>query len=156
MRLPLALAAASPERTLSRISSRSNSALLAKMPKTSRAGTVFGDGGVAARERTWLGGCDRDSAPSDSASEESFSRGENPGATRRRLRRPGSSGFSGLRTQSGIHRESGRQCGIEAQGRVGDETGPSGVGDLGPNRACLWRMPVRYPQDLAVETTGHL
>ena len=36
MRLPFAFAAASPERTLSRISSRSNSAMLAKMPKTSR------------------------------------------------------------------------------------------------------------------------
>jgi len=36
MRLPLALALAMPERTRSRISSRSNSAMLAKMPKTKR------------------------------------------------------------------------------------------------------------------------
>src|ERR1022692_989498 len=36
MRFPFALAAAIPLRTLSRISSRSNSAILAKMPNTSR------------------------------------------------------------------------------------------------------------------------
>jgi hypothetical protein len=38
-RFPLAWAAANPERTRERISSRSNSAMLAKMPKTSRRRT---------------------------------------------------------------------------------------------------------------------
>src|SRR5437660_1220233 len=50
----------------------------------------------------------------------------------------------------------GRQCGVEAQGGVGHEAGSSCVGDLGSNRACLWRVPIRDPQDLAMETTHHL
>src|SRR6266705_6858503 len=66
------------------------------------------------------------------------------------------SGFFRLRTESGIPRQYGQQCGFEAQGRGGHEAGSSCVEDLGPNQTCLWRVPVRYPQDLAVETTGHL
>src|SRR5260370_33157395 len=36
------------------------------------------------------------------------------------------------------------------------ETVSSCIGDLRANRACLWRVPVRYQKVLAVETTHHL
>src|SRR6266852_5966633 len=102
----------------------------------------------SAWECDWLAGCAGDFAPSDCTGERCLSQGENPGATRRRLRVPGSSGVFRLRTESGIPRQPGLQCGLEA--------GAVCIGDRGPNRTCLWRVPVRYQKDLAVETTGHL
>src|ERR1035441_2564895 len=74
----------------------------------------LGGGGVAAWECTWFCRRRRDSAPSDCTGERCLSQDENPGTTRWRLRVPGSSGFSGLRTESGIPRQYGRQCGVEA------------------------------------------
>jgi len=103
----------------------------------------LGGGGVAAWECDWFCGRARDSAPPDRPSERRLSQGKNSGATSTAASRPESFGFSGLRTESGIPRQHGRQCGVEAQGGVGHEAGSSCVGDLGSNRACLWRVPIR-------------
>ncbi len=95
-------------------------------------------------------------APSDRAAEGSFSESQDPGAFGWRFCGAGSSGFFGLRAESGIPREFRVECGVGAQSGVGHEAGPSCFGELAANRACLRRVSVPNARDLAVETSRHL
>jgi len=45
---------------------------------------------------------------------------------------------------------------LQRKAEAAHEAGSSCIGDLRSNRACLWRVPIRDPQDLAMETTHHL
>src|SRR5260370_41103644 len=100
--------------------------------------------------------CPLESAPFDSKVARSLTQSETPDAPRRWLRVPGISGFFGLRTESGIPRQHGRQCGVEAQGGGGHEAGSSCVGALVPNRTCLWRVSVLSPHHRPWRTAAEL